>query len=46
MDPAKLIDVCMTENERRLAGYDPRLKRPVAAPTLARLARLFIRPKK
>jgi len=46
MDPAKLIDVCLTENERRMAGYDPRLQRPVTAPTLARLARLFIRPKK
>jgi hypothetical protein len=46
MDPAKLIDICFAENDRRLAGYDPRLKRPVTAPTLARLARLFIRPKK
>jgi len=46
MDPAKLIDVCLLENDRRMAGYDPRLKRPVTAPILARIARLFIRPKK
>jgi len=45
MDTAKLIDICLTENDRRMAGYDARLRRPTTAPTLARLARLFIRPK-
>jgi len=46
MDPALLIDICLEEDRRRMAGYDPRLKRPTTMPRLARLARLFIRPKK
>jgi hypothetical protein len=35
-----LIDICLAENERRLAGYDPRLLRPRVVP---RLMRLFLR---
>jgi hypothetical protein len=46
MDPAVLIDICLEEDKRRMAGYDARLKRPTTMPRLARLARLFIRPKK
>jgi hypothetical protein len=38
-----LIDVCLTENDRRLAGYDPRLLRPALVPFLARFARCFVR---
>ena len=38
-----LLDVCLAENDRRLAGYDPRLLRPVVVPCLARLARRFMR---
>jgi hypothetical protein len=38
-----LIDICLTENERRMAGYDARLLRPTSVPRLARLARRFIR---
>jgi hypothetical protein len=38
-----LIDLCLTENERRMAGYDARLLRPTSVPRLARLARRFIR---
>jgi hypothetical protein len=46
MDPAVLIDICLEEDKRRMAGYDPRLLRPTTMPKLARFARLFIRPKK
>ena len=28
LSPAALIDICLDENERRLAGYDARLLRP------------------
>jgi hypothetical protein len=31
-----LMQVCLQENDRRLAGYDPRLRRPTRIPTLAR----------
>jgi hypothetical protein len=46
MDPAKLIDICLEEDKKRMAGYDTRLLRPTTMPKLARFARLFIRPKK
>ncbi len=46
MDPAVLIDICLQEDKRRMAGYDARLLRPTTMPRLARLARLFVRPKK
>jgi hypothetical protein len=46
MDPANLIDICLEEDKKRMAGYDPRLLRPTTMPKLARLARRFIRPKK
>jgi hypothetical protein len=36
---AGLMDICLAENERRLAGYDPRLLRPTTVPRLVRLAR-------
>ena len=42
-DIAGLIDVCLDENERRLAGYDPRLLRPNFVPCLMRFARRFMR---
>jgi hypothetical protein len=32
----KLLALCLSENERRLAGYDARLRRPRLVPTLAR----------
>jgi hypothetical protein len=41
---AGLIDVCLEENDRRLAGYDPRLLRPTAVPRLMRFLRLFTHP--
>jgi hypothetical protein len=43
MSVARLIDVCLEENERRLAGYDHRLLRPNLVPRLMRLARRFMR---
>jgi hypothetical protein len=39
----ELIDICIAENDRRLAPYDPRLPRPRAVPALARFARRFMR---
>jgi hypothetical protein len=43
LSAAELIDVCLAENDRRLAGYDPRLLRPVFVPRLMRFARRFLR---
>jgi hypothetical protein len=40
---ATLIDICLAENNRRMAGYDPRLLRPTTVPRLARFARRFMR---
>jgi len=40
---AGLIDVCLEENDRRLAGYDPRLVRPNFIPRLMRFVRRFMR---
>ena len=41
--PRDLIDVCLAENERRMTGYDPRLKRPETMPALAKFLRRFFR---
>ena len=40
---AAVIDICLSENERRFAGYDPRLLRPRLMPRVMRLARRFMR---
>ena len=37
-----LIELCLVENERRMAGYDPRLLRPGTVPWIARLVRRFL----
>ena len=42
-DNAAVIDICLSENERRFAGYDPRLLRPRLMPRLMRFARRFMR---
>ena len=39
----QLIDLCLTENSRRMSRYDPRLLRPRAVPALAGLVRRFLR---
>jgi hypothetical protein len=39
--PAALMAVCLTENDRRFAGYDPRLLRPATTPAIARLVCWF-----
>jgi hypothetical protein len=38
-----LIGLCLSENDRRFAGYDQRLRRPTTMPTLARFVRRFMR---
>lgn len=40
---ASLIDICLAENDRRMAGYDKRLLRPMTMPRLVRFARRFMR---
>lgn len=42
----ELFGICLEENDRRFAGYDPRLLRPTTMPALARLARLVLRTPK
>jgi len=42
IDTAELMDLCLAENDRRMAGYDPRLKRPTTVPRLVRFARRFM----
>jgi hypothetical protein len=39
---AGLAEVCLRENDRRLASYDPRLIRPVFVPNMIRLALKFM----
>ena len=47
IDVGELIDVCLSENDRRLGMYDPRLKRPRFVPAMIRLARrTILRPRK
>jgi hypothetical protein len=40
---ADLVELCLAENRRRMALYDPRLLRPAAVPALARLASRLLR---
>jgi len=40
---SELIDLCLAENDRRLAPYDPRLIRPTFVPRIARLVRGVLR---
>jgi hypothetical protein len=42
LKPRELIDLCLAENERRMAGYDRRLLRPETVPRLARWARRLL----
>ena len=43
LSAAALFDLCLAENQRRMAGYDPRLLRPQVVPRLVRLLRRFMR---
>jgi hypothetical protein len=43
INTAELMDICLAENDRRLAGYDQRLLRPTTVPRLVRFARRFMR---
>jgi hypothetical protein len=44
---ADVIDVCLTENARRMEPYDPRLLRPTFVPQMAQFARwLLVWPKR
>jgi hypothetical protein len=40
---AELMDVCLSENDRRLSIYDPRLLRPRLVPAMVHFARRFLR---
>jgi hypothetical protein len=40
--PAELMELCLSENDRRFAGYDTRLKRPTTVPGLARAVRFVL----
>lgn len=35
----EFMDLCLEEDDRRFAGYDPRLLRPTTAPAIARVIR-------
>jgi hypothetical protein len=43
LSAAALFDLCLAENQRRMAGYDVRLLRPQVVPRLIRLLRRFLR---
>jgi hypothetical protein len=43
VSPADLVELCLIENHRRMAAYDPRLLRPAAVPTLARFVSRLLR---
>jgi hypothetical protein len=38
-----LMELCLAEDERRFAGYDPRLLRPTTLPRLVKFALRFMR---
>ena len=40
--PATLLRISLSENDRRFAGYDPRLLRPTTVPSLARFTLRFL----
>lgn len=43
LSTTELIEICLTENDRRLRGYDRRLLRPIVVPSLMRLAHRLMR---
>jgi hypothetical protein len=40
------MGLCLSENDRRFAGYDLRLVRPTTMPSLVRFLRRFMRRRK
>lgn len=42
LTPATFIRVCIDENDRYMASFDPRLLRPRVIPTLSRIALAII----
>ena len=46
LSAAALLDICLAENERRMAGYDPRLLRPMFVPRMVRPVWRFLRKPK
>jgi hypothetical protein len=44
IDARDLMALCLKENDRRFAGYDPRLLRPTMVPRLVRFALLVTKP--
>ena len=42
--PRDLMQLCLEENDRRFAGYDPRFVRPTTVPALIKLALFVSRP--
>jgi hypothetical protein len=44
--PGELLDLCLTENERRMAVYDARLLRPQVMPRLVRFVGRFLHPRR
>ena len=42
--PRELLDLCLAENDRRMASLDGCLKRPAVMPGLVRMIRPFLRP--
>jgi hypothetical protein len=40
--PTEMLSLCLAENQRRMADYDPRLLRPNTVPFLAKLVRRFL----
>ena len=43
LTPRSFLDLCMSENDRRMARLDPRLLRPAIMPALVRCARPFVK---
>ena len=42
IDPRELLEVCLIENDRRMARYDSRLPRPKLVPRLVKVALFFM----
>ncbi|MDE2148588.1 MAG: ferritin-like domain-containing protein [Gammaproteobacteria bacterium] len=46
INPRELLEICLAENQRRMAGYDTRLPRPRLVPFFARLASRLLRDRR